>query len=55
MKPLDQTRFNNLYQSYFKELILQGKALKLLTVTVDACAKSQSFSILAHTISLSNN
>ena len=30
MKPLDQARFNNLYQSYLNELILQGKSPKTI-------------------------
>ncbi|WP_028865709.1 phage integrase N-terminal SAM-like domain-containing protein, partial [Psychromonas aquimarina] len=30
MKPLEQTRFNNLYQSYLNELILQGKSPKTI-------------------------
>ena len=30
MKPLEQARFNNLYQSYLNELILQGKSPKTI-------------------------
>lgn len=30
MKPLEQTRFNNLYQSYLNELTLQGKSPKTI-------------------------
>jgi integrase/recombinase XerD len=30
MQPLNQTRFNNLYQAYLNELILQGKSPKII-------------------------
>ena len=39
MQPLEQVRFDNLYQAYLNELILQGKAPKKSAVIAAAFVK----------------